>query len=144
MRLRVARRVAGEAKCTATYVKLLEDLGRHGSRTSRVQRIRILEAGFLDYRMVRLSLDVPPAGEALHAELAAAELRAALRDGLGVDPRMLSGRLAVLVDLAEGGEEARAGLRDCGYTVYVADGEAASQLSCLASEPEGGIGDGVP
>ena len=27
MRLRVARRVAGEGKCIATYIKFLEDLG---------------------------------------------------------------------------------------------------------------------
>ena len=129
MRLTVSRRVAGEAKCAATYVKLLEDLSRDGGRTGRTgrtQSIRILEAGFLDYRMIRLNLDVPPAGDELHTELTATQLRAALRDGLGVDPRMLSGRLAVLVDLAEDGEETMASLRGSGYTVTVNDAEVIS------------------
>jgi hypothetical protein len=122
----VSRRVAGEAKCAATYVKFLEDLACHGSRMSGTRRIRILEAGFLDYRMVGLNLDVPPAGDELHAELAAAQLRDALRDGLGVDPRMISGRLAVIVDAAGDGEQAMASLRGCGYTVTMDDGEAIS------------------
>jgi hypothetical protein len=117
MRMTVSRRVAGEAKCTATFVKLIEDLSRCGGPMSREEGIRILAAGFLDYRMVRLILDVPPAGDELHAELAAAQLRDALRDRLGVDPRMLSGRLAILVEAAEDGEKAAAGLRGCGYTV---------------------------
>jgi hypothetical protein len=126
MRLTVSRRVAGEAKCAATYIKLLEDLSRYGGRTGRTQSIRILEAGFLDYRMIRLNLGVPPAGDELHTELAATQLRAALRDGLGADPRMLSGRLAVLVDLAEDGEQTTAGLRGSGYTVTVNDAEVIS------------------
>ena len=120
MRLTVARRVAGEAKCTATYVKLLEDLSRHGHLASGVPgkpSSRILAAGFLDYRMIRMSLDMPLPGDAWHAELAAAQLCDALRDGLGADPRMLSGRLAVLVDLAGDGEQAAASLRGSGYTV---------------------------
>ena len=99
MMLTVSRRVAGEAKCTATYVKFLEDLSRYGSQINQPRGLRILQAGFLDYRMVRMDLDVPPAGDAWHAELAAAQLCDALREGLGVDPRSLSGRLAVLVDL---------------------------------------------
>lgn len=122
MRLTVARRVAGEAKCTATYVKLLEDLSSHGQLAPGVPGkpgIRILEVGFLDYRMIRMSLDVPPPGDAWHAELAAAQLCDALRAGLGVDPRMLSGRLAVLVDLAGDGEQAAASLRRSGYTVTI-------------------------
>jgi hypothetical protein len=128
MRLTVSRRVAGEAKCAATYIKFLEDLSRAGSRTSPPRRIRILQAGFLDYRMIRLNLDVPPPGDAWHAELAATQLRDELREGLGVDPRMLSGRLAVLVDLAEDGEEASGreetmvNLRGCGYTVTIDNG----------------------
>jgi hypothetical protein len=81
--------------------------------------VRILEAGFLDYRMVRLSLDVPSADDKLHTDLAAAQLCAALRDALGVDPRMLSGRLAVLVDLDGDDEETIAVLRDRGYTVTI-------------------------
>lgn len=124
MRLTVARRVAGEGKCTATYVKFLEDLS--GGPAGPAREIRILQAGFLDYRMVRLSLGVPPAGDELHAELAAAELCAALRDGLGVDPRMLSGRLAVVVDVAEDGEKTMASLRDRGYTVTIEDEKAIS------------------
>jgi hypothetical protein len=114
MRLTVARRLAGEAKCTATYVKLLEDLSRQARGAPGA---RILQAGFLDYRMIRLSLDVPPPGDVWQAELAAAQLFDALRDGLGVDPRMLSGRLAVLVDLAGDGGEAAVSLRSLGYTV---------------------------
>ena len=101
-------------------------MSRYDSRISRTRSIRILEAGFLDYRMMRLNLDVPPAGDKLHTELAATQLCDALRDGLGVDPRMLSGRLAVVVDLAEDGEEAMASLRGSGYTVTVNDGDAIS------------------
>jgi hypothetical protein len=138
MRLTVSRRVAGEAKCTATYVKFLEDLSRYGSRISQPRGIRILQAGFLDYRMIRMNLDVPPAGDAWHAELAATQLCDALREGLGVDPRSLSGRLAVLVDLAEDGSQISgeqqtsgeqrtvASLRESGYTVTIHDGEAIS------------------
>lgn len=126
MRLTVSRRVAGEAKCTATYIKFLEDLSHYGGQTGRTQRIRILRAGFLDYRMIRLDLDIPPAGDAWHAELAATQLCDALRDGLGVDPRMLSGRLAVLVDLADDGKEAMVSLRGSGYTVTEENEEAIS------------------
>jgi len=118
MRMTVARRVAGEGKCTATYVKFLEDLGC-GGQAGRARGIRVLEAGFLDYRMVSMSLDVPPPGDKLHTDLASAELCAALADGLGVDPRMLSGRLALLVDLEDDGGKTIAGLRDRGYTVTV-------------------------
>lgn len=121
MRLTVARRVAGEAKCIPTYVKLLEDLSCAGARAGRM---RILGAGFLDYRMVGMSLDIPPPGDKLHADLTSAELFAALRDGLGADPRMLSGRLAVLVELTDEGAETVTGLRDRGYTVTI-DGEKA-------------------
>jgi hypothetical protein len=116
MRLTLARRVAGEAKCTPTFVQLLEDLSCAGARASRM---KIVGAGFLDYRMVGVNLDVPPPGDNLHAELASAELFAALRDGLGADPRMLSGRLAVLVELTDDGAEAITGLRDRGYTVKI-------------------------
>jgi hypothetical protein len=118
MRLRVARRVAGEGKCTATYVQFLEDLGR-GGQAGRAREIRVLEAGFLDYRMVRMSLGVPPPGDKLHIDLAGAELCAAPASGLGVDPRMLSGRLALLVDLEDDGGKTIAGLRDRGYTVTI-------------------------
>jgi hypothetical protein len=118
MRLTVARRVAGEGKCTATYVKFLEDLGC-GGQAGRARGIRVVEAGFLDYRMVSMSLDVPPPGDGLHTGLATAELFAALANGLGVDPRMLSGRLALLVDLEDDGGKTIAGLRDRGYTVTV-------------------------
>jgi hypothetical protein len=119
MRLTVARRVAGEGKCTATYVKFLEDLGCGGDEAGRARGIRVLAAGFLDYRMVAMNLDVPSPGDKLHADLASAELCAALRDGLGVDPRMLSGRLALLVDLEDDGGTTIAGLRDRGYTVTI-------------------------
>jgi hypothetical protein len=121
MRLTVARRVAGEAKCSPTYLKLMEDLSCAGGRAGRM---RILGAGFLDYRMVGVNLDVPPSGDKLHADLTSAELFAALRDGLGADPRTLSGRLAVLVEVTDDGAEAIAGLRDRGYMVTI-DGEKA-------------------
>jgi hypothetical protein len=123
MRLTVARRVAGEAKCTPTFVQLLEDLSCAGARASRM---KIVGAGFLDYRMVGVDIDVPPPGDKLHADLASAELFAALRDGLGADPRMLSGRLAVLVELTDDGTEAIPGLRDRGYTVTIDGGKAIS------------------
>jgi hypothetical protein len=119
MRLRVARRVAGEGKCAATYVTFLEDLGCGSGEAGRVRGIRVLEAGFLDYWMVSMSLDVPSPGDKLHADLASAELCAALRDGLGVDPRMLSGRLALLVELEDDGGKTIADLRDRGYTVTI-------------------------
>lgn len=118
MRLRVARRIAGEGKCAATYVKFLEDLGC-GGQAGRARGIRVLEAGFLDYRMVSMGLDVPSPGDKLHTDLASAQLCAALAGGLGVDPRMLSGRLALLVDLEDDGGETIAGLRDRGYTVTI-------------------------
>ena len=118
MRLRVARRVAGEGKCAATYLKFLEDLGC-GGQAGRARGIRVLEAGFLDYRMVSMSLDVPLPRDKLHTDLASAELCATLADGLGVDPRMLSGRLALLVDLEDDGGKTMAGLRDRGYTVTI-------------------------
>jgi hypothetical protein len=123
MMLTVARRVAGEAKCIPTYVKLLEDLSCAGARAGRM---RIVAAGFLDYQMVGLDLDVPLSGDKLHADLMSAELFAGLRDGLGTDPRMLSGRLAVLVELADDGAETIAGLRDLGYTVTIDDDKAIS------------------
>jgi hypothetical protein len=123
MRLTVARRIAGEAKCTPTYVQLLEDLSWAGSRAGR---LRIRGAGFLDYRMVGVNLDVPPPGDKLHADLTSAELFAALRDGLGADPRMLSGRLAVLVELTDDGAETITSLRDRGYTVTIDDEKAIS------------------
>ncbi len=119
MRLTVSRRIAGEAKCIASYVKFVEDLSRYGSEEGQPCRIRILQAGFLDYRMVRMNLDIPSAGDAWHAELAATQLCDALREGLGVDPHSLSGRLAVTVDAAGDGGQAAAGLRGCGYTVTV-------------------------
>jgi hypothetical protein len=122
----VSRRVAGEGKCAATYVKVLEDLARHGAQASRAGGLRIVAAGFLDYRMIRLDLDVPPDGDGLYAELAAAQLRDELRAGLGVDPRMLSGRLAVLVEAPGDGAATMAGLRGCGYTVTTGNGEAIS------------------
>ena len=126
MRITVSRRVAGEAKCGATYIKFVEDLGRWGDTMSRTQGIRILAAGFLDYRMVPLNLYVPPPSDEWHAELVAAQLRDALRDGLGVDPRSLSGRLAILVEAAGDGEATMAVLRGCGYTVTMNNGEAVS------------------
>jgi hypothetical protein len=79
-----------------------------------------------------VNLNVPPAGDAWHAELAATQLCDVLREGLEVDPRMLSGRLAVLVDLAEDGEgtsavqETMVSLRGSGYTVTIDDGKAVS------------------
>ena len=70
----MARRVAGEGKCTATYVQFLEDLSGGGGEAGRAQGMRILAAGFLDYRMVGMSVGVPPPGDRLHTDLASAEL----------------------------------------------------------------------
>src|SRR5256885_517712 len=58
-------------------------------------------------------------GGKLHTDLASAELCAALADGLGVDPRMLAGRLALLLDLEDDSGKTIAGLRDRGYTVTI-------------------------
>jgi hypothetical protein len=144
MRITASRRVAGEAKCTATFIKLVEDLSRCCDPMSRAQGIRILAAGFLDYRMVPLDLDVPPPGDELHAELAAALLRDALREGLGVDPRMLSGRLAVLVEASGDSDEIAAGLCGCGYTVTMDDRETISQHEMTGQQTRRRDRHGVP
>jgi hypothetical protein len=129
MRLRVIVRVAGHTKSSYTYLQLLEDLVEVIGGPSS-----LVEAGFVDYRMIWVAIDLPPSGMdrrdiELFCELAAAELRSALKAGIGIDPRMMSGRLAVVVQRStEGGpgsnEEAAERLRGLGYRVEVLDGEA--------------------
>jgi hypothetical protein len=85
--------------------------------------------GFADYRTFDVAIDLPPPEAAssdkeMLCDLAAADLRAALKDGLGVEPRMLSGRLAVVIDVhPDRVQEAAARLGGLGYRVEVLDGE---------------------
>ena len=89
----------------------------------------LVEGGFLDFRdMVPLGIHLPPpemdhADRELHCDLAVVKMRAALKAGIGIDPRQMSGRLAVLVLSEDSGsftdEEAAAELRGRGYRVDV-------------------------
>jgi hypothetical protein len=93
----------------------------------------LVEGGFLDFRaMVPLGIHLPPpemdhADRDLHCDLAAIKLRAALKAGIGIDPRQMSGRLAVLVLSEDSGpftpEEAAAELHSRGYRVDVVTDE---------------------
>ena len=128
MRLQVGLRVAGHNKSSYTYLQLLEDLVDVSGGPSR-----LLEAGFIDYRWVRVAIELPPPemdlqDRKLHCELAADKLWTAMKAGLGADPRQLSGRLAVVVELAVKSEpgtgtEAEELLRGRGYRVEVLGGE---------------------
>jgi hypothetical protein len=129
VRLQVCFRVAGHTKSSFTYLQLLCDLVDVIAGPSV-----LLEGGFLDFRsMVPLTIHLPPpemdpADRELHCDLAAVKLRAALKAGIGIDPRQMSGRLAVVVQSPDAGcqspEDAAAGLRHRGYRVDVLDGEA--------------------
>ena len=129
VRLLVCFRVAGHTKSSFTYLQLLCDL---------VDVIAgpavLLEGGFLDFAsMVPLAIHLPPpemghADRELHCDLAAVKLRTTLKAGIGIDPRQMSGRLAVVVDCQDGGrqtsEEAAVQLRLRGYRVDVLDPQA--------------------
>lgn len=112
-RLRLSIRVGGETKGSPTYHKLVEDLSQTGLGGGR-----IVQGGFANYRMVPLSISVPArplkeAGEAIGGELIR-QLKAAL----GVDPRLLSGRLVAVVETPADGESlllAASALRAEGY-----------------------------
>lgn len=127
MRLRVCFRVAGHTKSSWTYLQLLCDVVDVMAGPSV-----LLEGGFLDFRsMVPLAIHLPPpemspADRELHCDLAAVKLRSTLKAGIGIDPRQLSGRLAVVVESEDVGtqtpHEAAARLRDRGYRVEVLDG----------------------
>jgi hypothetical protein len=126
--LRVCIRVAGHTKSSFTYLQLLVDIVDVMSGPSI-----LVEGGFLDFReMVPLDLHLPPpemdhADRELHCDLAAIKLRAVLKAGIGIDPRQMSGRLAVLVLSEDSGlitaEEAAAELRGRGYRVDVVGDE---------------------
>ena len=128
MRLQVCFRVAGHTKSSFTYLQLLCDLVEVMAGPSV-----LLEGGFLDYgSMVPLAIHLPPpemdhADRELHCDLAAVKLRSSLKAGIGIDPRQMSGRLAVVVQSEDGGrqspDEAAAGLRGRGYRVDILDGE---------------------
>ena len=128
MRLQVVFRVFGHAKSSYTYLTLLCDLVDviDGPTT-------LVEGGFLDFRgMVPLGIHLPPhemdhADRELHCDLAAVKLRTTIKAGIGIDPRQMSGRLAVLVQSEDGGpatpDEVAAQLRGRGYRVEVLAGE---------------------
>lgn len=112
-RLRVSIRVGGETKGSPTYHKLVDDLSRTGLGGGR-----IVQGGFANYRMVPVSVRLParPLKEA--GEAVGAELLRQLKQALGVDPRMLSGRLVALVEAPAAGESlllAASSLRAQGY-----------------------------
>ena len=89
--------------------------------------------GFLDFRsLVPLDIHLPPpemghSDRELHCDLAAVKLRTTIKAGIGIDPRQMSGRLAVVVQSEDGGrqtpDEVAAELRGRGYRVEVLDGE---------------------
>jgi hypothetical protein len=124
VKLQVCFRVAGHTKSSFTYLQLLCDLVDVIAGSSV-----LLEGGFLDFgSMVPLSIDLPPpemdhSDRELHCDLAAVKLRSALKAGIGIDPRQMSGRLAVVVESQDGRpqspDEAAARLRDRGYRVEV-------------------------
>ena len=127
MKLQVCFRVAGHTKSSFTYLQLLCDLVDVMAAPSV-----LLEGGFLDFgSMVPLAIHLPPpemdhADRELHCDLAAVKLRSALKAGIGIDPRQMSGRLAVVVESEDGRpeapDEAAARLRDRGYRVEVLGG----------------------
>lgn len=129
MRLQVCFRVAGHTKSSFTYLQLLCDLVDVIAGPSV-----LLEGGFLDFGgMVPLTIHLPPpemglADRELHCDLAAVKLRSALKAGIGIDPRQMSGRLAVVVQSEDGDgqtpDDAAVRLRSRGYRVEVLDGEA--------------------
>jgi hypothetical protein len=126
MRLRVGIRVAGHTKSSYTYLQLLEDLVGVSSGPAA-----LLEAGFVDYRMVPVNIKLPPPemealDRELYCEIAAVKLRSELHAGIGVDPRKMSGRLAVVAWLGsasppEHSDEVADRLRGLGYRVDVLD-----------------------
>ena len=128
MKLQVCFRVAGHTKSSFTYLQLLCDVVDIMAGPSV-----LLEGGFLDFgSMVPLAIHLPPpemdrSDRELHCDLAAVKLRTAIKAGIGIDPRQMSGRLAVVVQSEDGrpqtADEAAARLRGRGYRVEVLGGE---------------------
>ena len=126
MRLSVGIRVAGHTKSSYTYLQLMEDLVGASSAPAT-----LVEAGFVDYRMIPVDIRLPPPEmEALdremYCEIAALKLRSELHAGIGIDPRKMSGRLAVIARLGSPSrpgesEEVADRLRGLGYRVEVLD-----------------------
>lgn len=113
-RLRVSIRVGGETKLPPTYHQLLEDLSLGGLGGGR-----IVEGGFAGYRVVPLAVTVPLRAVREAGEAAGDDLLAQLASGLGVNPRMLSGRLVAVVEAPQGLESlqsAASALRAKGYS----------------------------
>ena len=127
MKLQVCFRVAGHTKSSFTYLQLLCDLV-----DVMVGPSVLLEGGFLDFgSMIPLAIHLPPpemghSDRELHCDLAAVKLRTLLKTGIGIDPRQMSGRLAVVVESESGGrqtpDEAATRLRGRGYRVEVLTG----------------------
>ena len=128
MKLQVCFRVAGHTKSSFTYLQLLCDLVDVMAGPTV-----LLEGGFLDFgSMVPLGIHLPPPemdhdDRELHCDLAAVKLRTAIKAGIGIDPRQMSGRLAVVVQSEDGRpqtpDEAAVRLRGRGYRVEVLSGE---------------------
>jgi hypothetical protein len=124
VKLQVCFRVAGHTKSSFTYLQLLCDLVDVIAGPSI-----LLEAGFLDFAsMVPVAIHLPPpdmdrSDRELHCDLAAVKLRSSLKAGIGIDPRQMSGRLAVVVHAEEAGvqtaDDAAMQLRQRGYRVEV-------------------------
>ena len=113
MKLAVSVRVAGETKGSPTYHQLVQDLAQEVGG-------RILEGGFADYRMVPVEVRLPTGSGPEVAEEAARSLIAQMKRGMGADPRMLSGRLTVVVHTPSDDahlERAASALRGQGYSV---------------------------
>ena len=127
MKLQVCFRVAGHTKSSFTYLQLLCDLV-----DVMAGPVVLLEGGFLDFgSLIPLAIHLPPpemdhADRELHCDLAAVKLRSAIKAGIGIDPRQMSGRLAVVVESQDGHPQApgevAARLRGRGYRVDVLDG----------------------
>lgn len=126
MRLSVGIRVAGHTKSSYTYLQLLEDLVSASSAPAT-----LVEAGFVDYRMIPVDIRLPPPemeapDREMYCEIAALKLRSELHAGIGIDPRKMSGRLAVIARLGSPSppgesEEVADRLRGLGYRVEVLD-----------------------
>lgn len=116
MRMQVSIRVAGETKGSPTYARLIEDLIEVG-----LGRGTIVQAGFADYKMVPVSVQLHGQPLAELDEQLGSDLLVQLKQGMGVDPRMLSGRLTVILELAVDEGRAQAAITSLRARGYAAE-----------------------
>jgi hypothetical protein len=119
MYLKVSLRMGtrGRQIRTSAWAQLIEDLANLG-----VAPACIVAVGFAGYKMLAVSIDVPSIDISLHADLAGTELRAALGEALGFDPRLLGGRLTVIVEGPYDtcpSEDVISALEDLGYAAEI-------------------------